>query len=582
MLALLAVVLSLPSLFNGYQVDDWMQQALLRQIEPIEVQRDVVAEFFTFFDGDVERNTMLRERGIVPWWTTLDMKARFWRPLAALTHLLDHKLAPGVPLLAHVHSIAWLAALVVMAGLFYRRIFDGPGGAALAGLAALIYVIDEGHGMPVGWIANRNALITGTLGLGAVLLHIRWRKQGWIAGAFLAPLLLGAALLGGESGIATTAWLFAWAVCLDQGPLRGRLLSLVPYAVVVVAWKATYMALGYGFTGSGLYFDPVAEPIHYLQGALTRIPMLLSDQFLGFPSTVVAFVERSTLAAALVLSLVGLALLTRALWRVLKGTPTARFWVVGLLLSALPVAATFPSSRLLTFVGIGGAGLVAEFLQRVWWRGDAEPPPGGNGSAHRWALGVRSWAVYLLFMHVLLAPLALAVNAYSLKVMGATMFDPCAEAFSYDEDVADKTVVFVNSNDLCVSYASYIRTVKGEPVPRSTQLLTSAIYQLRVEGIDEHTIDVHIPAGMQSSPADCLLRQPDNPLAVGETVEVPGIRYEAMSWNDEDLVDRVRVTFDVELWDPSLIWVCTRGRAPDEFVPPQPGETVVLKRAVDQ
>ena len=44
---------------------------------------------------------------------------------------------------------------------------------------------------------------------------------------------------------------------------------------------------------------------------------------------------------------------------VLRASPTARFFGLGLLLSVLPGAAIFPSARMLLFASFGGGGQVA-------------------------------------------------------------------------------------------------------------------------------------------------------------------------------------------------------------------------------
>ena len=58
------------------------------------------------------------------------------------------------------------------------------------------------------------------------------------------------------------------------------------------------------------------------------------------------------------LLLLGLALLLVPMLRALRGSAIAGFWATGLLLSLVPISATFPSARLLTFAGLGGAALV--------------------------------------------------------------------------------------------------------------------------------------------------------------------------------------------------------------------------------
>ena len=169
--------------------------------------------------------------GIFPWWTSEELRLAFFRFLSAATHWLDYRLWPDSAPLQHAHSLLWLGALVGATALLYRRIH---GASWVAGLAALLYAVDEAHGAPAGWLANRNALVATLFGLLCLLAHDRWRRGGAGSGrhALLAALCLALALAGGEMGLGAFAYLVAYAVFLDRGPVRRRLLSLAPWRPV--------------------------------------------------------------------------------------------------------------------------------------------------------------------------------------------------------------------------------------------------------------------------------------------------------------------------------------------------------------
>ncbi len=80
----------------------------------------------------------------------------------------------------HLHSLLWLGALVVAAALLYRRIL-GP--TWVAGLAALLYAVDDAHAAPAAYIANRNALIATCFGVLCLLCFARSRQEGWRPGS---------------------------------------------------------------------------------------------------------------------------------------------------------------------------------------------------------------------------------------------------------------------------------------------------------------------------------------------------------------------------------------------------------------
>lgn len=558
MAPLLSVGLCLPALGVGYQIDDWMHQAMLRRIEPVPRSRPVLAEFFSFVDGDPERSRALLELGVLPWWTWPDLQVRFFRPVSAATHLLDHLIAPGSAAFAHLHSLLWLAALVALAGAVYRCV-QGP--TAVAGLATLLYAVDEAHGIPVGWIANRNALITGTLGLGVLLLHDRARRGG--GSRLLAPILFAVALLSGEAAIAVISWLVAYAVCLDTGTWRARVGRVAPCAAVLVGWRVLYRWLGYGTFGSGVYIDPASSPIDFLCQLPARTVLLVADQLLTLPSATADFLAPDTRALVVLCALPPIVVI---LWQgslALRDSPQARFWALGTLLSIPPVASTTPGARLLTFVGLGGAALVALFVERALWLDQR---------------GSRGLAEALLGVHGLLAAVLLPLQAWGIHAISARLIDPCEQTIPAGPDVRDKMVIFVNSNDLCAADLAYHRAVQQRPSPAAVRLLASALYDIDVRRLDTHTLQIDVPAGLQSTQADRLHRV-DVPIPVGEVISVPGMTIEITSWNAQDRVDQFRVRFDQPLDDPSYVWMGTVDLRSVPLTLPAEGEVLHLPSA---
>ncbi|MCA9539306.1 MAG: hypothetical protein KC620_10495 [Myxococcales bacterium] len=560
--ALLAALLCAPALFTGWLHDDWVQQAMLRGLDVALPHQRPLTHFFAFLEGDPAVTGALRDVGVMPWWTPLDLRLCFFRPVTVLTHLFDHAVAPGSPVLAHAHNLLWLALVVLLAARLFGRLLPTP---AVAGLATLMYAVDESHGMPAAWVANRNALIATALGLLTVWLHLRWRRDGRIAAAFAAPVMLALALLSAEGAIATTAWLFAFAVWLDAGPRRARLLSLVPYALVVIVWRAIYSALGYGANGSGFYIDPLREPLAFVGAMLVRAPVLLADQFLTLPSTPVTFLEQPGQIAAALFALGLLLTLARFAWRRLRGDATAAFFATGLLLSVVPICAVFPANRVLWFVGFGGAGLVALLLRRLGvllLRPTEAPTPGR---------GARTLGRGLAALHLGLAALLLPANALSVAWMDRTLFDPCAADIPFAPELAEQTVVLINSHELCASYARFRRAVRGQPVPGHVRLLASRFADVDVLGVDAHTIELRPAGGFHAHPADRFLRRPTDSLPLGQIIDLPGLRVTVTAVDDAGVVTAIEARFDVPLTDPSLVWRVTRNNRLEPFTPPEPG-----------
>ncbi len=555
-LAAIGVLLTLPALAMGWVADDWVHQAMIQERLPELMGAQPLMDMFRFMEGEPVLNAQMRDLGFLSWWASDTLRASFWRPVTVATHLLDHQLMPGVAWFAHATSIIWGAVLVVTATWVYRRLH---GAVVVAGLAALLYAVDDAHAVPVGWVANRSVLLATIAGLAALGAHDRWRGEGWRPGAILAPLALAVGLLAAEAALAATAYLFAYALFLDRGRWQTNLLALWPYAAVVLAWRVVYSSLGYGAASSGLYLDPVREPLRFASAAMERMPVLLASQFTNMPSMLFTFQTRALSLAWVLGALLLLVVLGWLLRDLLRRSPHARFYALGMVLSVLPVCAVFPDNRLLVFVGFGGAGLLAQWL--LW-------------------LGSSRWlARGLVALHLIMAPVAMVVGVVMMPPLCASLFHVCAEVLPDNAEVVDKTAIFVNSNDLCTSQAHFIRAVQGRLRPARVRLLTSALYDTEVLGIDAHTIEVRPAGGWHSNPADNLLRGADDPMAVGTRLELAGVHIEVMAHNAAGLTSAVRFQFDVPLEDPSLLWFANRDLQLTPFRPPGPGESVHLAAA---
>ena len=181
-------------------LDDYYHRAVLLEIPRFRELLGPPAEMFRFFRGDPVRMGRLMDLGLFPWWTDPNIKAEFLQALTVLTHRLDYLLWPDSPVLMHAQNLFWLGAAVAAAAAFYQRIM-GP--TWVAAVAALLFAVDDARGATTGFLANRNVLIAATFGFSALNFHDRARKDRSRPAAFLAPLLLLAALFTKEEGIGT-------------------------------------------------------------------------------------------------------------------------------------------------------------------------------------------------------------------------------------------------------------------------------------------------------------------------------------------------------------------------------------------
>ena len=594
----LALALTLPALWTGFQLDDMaMRMALLEHPEAIAGP----SEAFSFINGDPEINRQYMDLGVSPWWAVEDLRFVFLRPVTIAFHRLDYVLWPDSAPLMHLHSLLWLAALVLSVAALYRRILSP---IWIAGLATLLYAIDDAHGYPTAWLANRNALIATTLGVLALVCHDRWRREGWRLGPWLGSFYLALALFAGEFGAGVLAYLFAYAICLESGdggknnrgvgerpgrvPLKAddvgvgeqsrartapsllqRLFTLAPYAVVAVSWLLVYKLGGYGTAGSGFYVDPFRQTAEFFWALLERGPVLLLGQW-ALPQADVYTQLRGAEALFLWLRSLGMiVLLVLLLTPLVRRSATARFWALGMMISLIPICATAPSNRLLFFAGLGGTALLAQFLGGLaggaGWLPRARP--------WRWL----SWGMTALFLivHVVLAPIALPITTFIPPLLGEPA-RAAALSLPDEEGFADQTLVIVNCPDhlIFVSYASPERMLRGLPIPQRVRALSATAVPISMTRPDESSLRIRYEDGPFIGPLGTLWRGPDRPMYAGQLVGLTGMTVEVLEITAGGEPREVLFRFDLPLEDASLRWVQWEDGIFVPFEPPAVGETV--------
>ncbi len=541
---LLGVCLQLPSLNTGFVADDHLQRIILRKDRGIEGLPNSRLDLFTFADRP-DHTRLLMDQGLFPWTADPSVRLAFFRPISSLTHVLDVS-----AITAHFQNLIWFALALCAAALFYRRF-----GGAIAVLALVLYAVDDARGPTVGWIANRNALCALAIALPSLVLHDRWRKDGWRPGAWLAPLVLGIGLLAGESALATCAYLAAYALHLDRAKPAARLASLVPYGLVVVAWMVMYQQLGYGASGSGVYLDPARDPLVFLRALPSRLSFLLLGQF-ALPWSDFAELYRylsprlSTLIASI--GAAELALFTYLIWPLLRRSPEARFFGTGAVLAAVPICATFPADRLLTFVGIGGMGLVALVI-----KGER-----------------RILAGILIAIHLMLAPPLAALRSRSML----TVDRPLKHANdTLPGDFAGKTLVIVNPpSDILTGYLQIMRASLGQPRPKYLRALAAGTSPVEVERTNDRTLRVRPAGGFVQNVTERMLRSARAPWVAGAQVQLTGMRADIVSLLPDGRPAEVNFVFDLPLDDASIVWAAWLDGGYRSWTPPPTGARITL------
>ena len=560
--ALVGMVLCLPAVGTGLVGDDYFHRSILLGEGTTGEGTNPTLDLFELMPADgTPRMERLAEAGIQTWWAHPELNIDLLRPLSALTHQLDYLLWPDAFAVQHLHSLLWYGLLILLIGLLYRRIH--PAAGLTAGLATLLFAVEDAHSMPAGWLANRHALVAGVLGVGALLLHQRWRQQGGWGFGVAAVVLFAVGLFSSEAALGVAAYLFAWEVTLDRTSWGRRLAALVPYGLAVVGWRIVYDLGGHGTAGSELYVDPGRDPLQFGLALIERWPMLQAGQWGQLPIDVSLYLSPEAARGFAGFSAVAVLLLVALAWPLLRDRAEARFWALGSALAMVPLAAAFPMDRLLTFGGVGAFGLLALMVERwgPWLAEEAR-----EVSRRKLVVGA------LLILHLPVAALLLAARMGLLAALGGMVAAGSTTAPS-DAAVSEQTFVFVTGQDFPVVYLPIIRQVEGElPAPARIAMLSSLTSACRVEREDANTLVLTPFRGFLFARVDRLLRSLDVPFERGERIERAGYTAEVREVLEDGRPAVVAFRFEAELEDPRFRWLYWTAEGAAEFEVPAIGE----------
>jgi hypothetical protein len=564
---LASTILVLPSAGPRLVFDDHLQ-ALMRTAEPgVPGMPYAPLDLFAFArPGSL--NDMLIDRGmLLPWWTDRQLLIAFCRPLASLTHVVDGWLWPHSVRMMHLHSVAWYALLLGVVSAVYRR-FVQP--AWLAGAAFLLYAIDDTHGATVSWIANRNAFLATAFGLSALLFHDRWRRQETRVAAALAFGSFVVSLLAGEAAIGACAYIGAYAVFVDRAERRSRVLSFLPYAAIVVAWRAAYQWLGYGARGSDVYLDPGREPVAFLARLPQTIAVLVQGQ-LGIFSADLWFWSPTDAAATLITAaIVTCILVSLLLFPLLKADPMARFWAAGAVGSLIPSASSIPGDRLLLMTGVGALALLAQLMTTFV---EKRPPFANLG---KWRALLALPLAVLFLRRVAAAPVMLPIRAHSMDSVGR-LADFAADAVQQAPDGPLHTVVVLNTPaNVLASYLALTLATRGAPIPEHVRWLAPADSELTVTRLSDRVLRVRPARGFFSRWTDRLYRSQRNPLKTGDRIELTDMTVRIGPLTSSGTPAQADFEFHDTLEAPGYLWLRWNGEACVPCAPPRVGETLVF------
>lgn len=556
----IALVLATPTVFSPLILDDHViamkaKDAFASGAGWVGFLNDC----FVFAKPDSGTTSAVAERLFGAWWAPPEYRFAFWRPVSAGTHLLDQLLWPGNSVAMHLHNLAWFVALLFALNRLYRR-FLSP---RIASLALALYAWDDARGFVLAWVANRNALVAGVFGICTLIAHDRWRRDRWRTGAWLAPMLFAVDLLSAEMSVASFAYLLGHALFLERGSIGRRILPLLPYLAILMAWQAVYVAAGYGIEGSGIYIQPLQEPLRYAMKLFERAPILLLGQLTPIDSSfwgMLPFAMKTVvfLAALAVGFVVG-----QVVWARVARDPQVRFWLVGATLSLAPISATGPADRNLVFVGLGISAVLAMLFVNLV----------DTAASARWP---RFVAAALAVCNLVLAPVLLPAKCLSILAEQA-FFAPVDRAIPRDEAIKGKTLVVVWVGTEVSLYSSVAsREAQGVPRPGKLRTLALSADPVSVARLDDLTLRLRPGDGFFASEMQQLLRSPSRPFRQGEVVRLSDMTATIIELTQDKRPQTVDFRFASPLESSMWLWMRDTGHGLVAWTPPGIGQTVLV------
>ena len=419
----------------------------------------------------------------------------------------------------------------------------------------------------------------------ALIAFDRFYRDRWLKGQWLAPFYLILSLMAGEAGLAFFAFIFSYVLFIHRGGVWNKMTLLIPYTLLFFSWAALYWINDLGTQGSGMYINPIGEPLSFLFLMIQRLPILLfglfgflaSDLWLLYPPGI----DTLVLSIALIFLLAFFILLSPGL----KRNRLLRFWLLATVLALLPLSATFPSDRNLIIPGIAGMAILAHLIrlhvrrfQYRKWVGRAGTTSGKK--IRRFSTNLL--LIVLFISHLIAAPIQRPIRANTFRTM--MRFIERSDSFiPSTPEIKRKTVILLNYPfDLLILYLPIFRSFYGIPGPEKILLLKSGIDEILVNRISKNTLRIRVPGGYLSHRMDLLFRSPDERMEVGDRIQLKEMAIKVVEVNSRGMPMELELVFSGSPEDSDFLWLCCRKNLDlSPFSIPAVGKNVRIKTEID-
>lgn len=559
-----------PSIVCGFFADDWLHRLALDQLP------DIFNEQINLFGliRSTDEVIAFKRFGLAPWWTDLDVRINFWRPIPSITHWLEYRAFGHSTIAAHLISIAFYACSVFLVYRLLSRYLTA--GIPLV-LGVLVYAVDDAHALNIVWIANRNETIGGIFVLLALLAFLRHREEGGLKYGFLTLLAYIGALLSKESGLILPLFVLAHIVVFPEKPGQSLVARVRPFlgwlvalgAISIVFLYVYFVVLKHG-ANTAYYLNPGKNPAlwaaNFFRSGFYHAVILAT----GVPLHVLSSTPiRDYPAAAALLGAmtVGFWILV---WKWLRTDRPLRFFVLTMIAGQVIVTTSFPDPRNLLLPSIGFAYVVARVFEEALKRFEA--------TKDRFSRAV-SWSI--VGLHLVLAPILCQVCIYVVGTFNgrfSAISSSLAETIDYKNLPPEKFEVFFlnwHQREVTALYGLYLRRVLPtgisdyEPITHNPKLTyLDKLYQglggekihyhslsYAVEGVDvrienEHELTIRPKRGSYFPTVFELLYTTGKGWHVGQTFEPGPYKATIEKMSAEGDVTEVRFTFPEPLSSP--------------------------------
>lgn len=563
----------LPSIHAGRITDDYMEVAMLDGV--FSAPRHPL-DLFNFTSGSSDDLTAAQRLGSMPYWAHPDLKLSFMRPLSSALVWLDHTALGADPVAGHLHSLLWWVALVLAVAYLYRSFLP----TNLALLAVALFALSDAHHFTVLWLANRGGIVSlcfGVLGLHTLLLRAR-RTLGSQAAACL---LFSLSLLAGEwvfplFGLAITHALVLGPTGFFSIQLADTGKRLLPMLGPMALFLAVRTWLGYGAHGGGVYVDPITEPLRFIQVLSFRAPILVGDLLLDIPahwwdtgspwrgdllrsgllSNELWLTMPSWQPIQVALGLLATIAFSTALAISLRTYPVAlRKKLIALTsaaaLALIPVAASFPSSRLGLPAWVFAAPAAALVMQHCT---HIALFPAGKP--------LRSIVAALLTLMglgytLLLGPVRADIAHQAEHFWGI-------EQWVLNSEVNNNTLpnqhvfIFSGGTFTATFFYPYVLHAHGRPMPKSSYPIVGSAQTVDLYRDSSSSFILRPLSGkLLQRGVERFFRDPDLPYRSGQRFVLPHMTVEiTKAWQGKPL--ELRANFEHSLDDPRYVFLRSR------------------------